>query len=286
MNEQKIRLVIPKGKIMSNVMKLLNDAGINLYTNDRLYRPIVDDKDMEIKIMKTQNIPTLVELGSHDIGFTGYDWIVETGAQVTELLDLHFDPVRIIAAIPKGVTLQELKSKRIIVASEYENISKIYLQQNNLDYVFLRTYGATEVYPPDDADMIIDNTSTGQTLEEHNLSAVATILESSTRFIANRKALENPAKAEKIEEMTMMFQAILDARERVMLEMNVPKDKFTDMVKSLPCMRSPTVSPLYGEQGYAVKVAVKKHEVRKLLPLLKKLGATDILEYKFEKVVL
>lgn len=286
MCEVKIKLVIPKGRILANVMKLLNDAGINLYTNDRLYRPIIDDKELEIKIMKTQNIPTLVELGSHDAGFTGYDWIAETGAEVAELLDLRFDPVRIVAAIPKGLTMNELKAKKLIVASEYENISKMFLQQNNLDYVFLRTYGATEVYPPDDADMIIDNTSTGQTLEEHNLTVIATILESSTRFIANRKALEDPVKAEKIEEMKLMFQAILDARERVMLEMNVPKDKFTDIVKALPCMRSPTVAPLYGEQGYAVKAAVKKYEVRKLIPLLKKLGATDILEYKFEKVVL
>lgn len=286
MSEFKIKLVIPKGRILASVMKLLNDAGINIYTNDRLYRPIVDDKELEIKIMKTQNIPTLVELGSHDAGFTGYDWLAETGAEVAELLDLKFDPVRIVAVIPRGLTMNELKAKKLIVASEYENISKMFLQQNNLDYVFLRTYGATEVYPPDDADMIIDNTSTGQTLEEHNLTIVATILESSTRFIVNRKALEDPVKAEKIEEMKLMFQAILDARERVMLEMNVPKDKFTDIVKALPCMRSPTVAPLYGEQGYAVKAAVKKHEVRKLIPLLKKLGATDILEYKFEKVVL
>lgn len=286
MNEAKIKLVIPKGKILASVVKLLNDAGISLYMNDRLYRPVINDKELDIKIMKPQNIPTLVELGSHDAGFTGYDWIAETKAEVVELLDLKFDPVRIVAAIPNGLTMSELKAKKLIVASEYENISKMFLRSNKLDYVFLRTYGATEVYPPDDADMIIDNTSTGQTLEEHDLTVVATILESSTRFIANRKALEDPAKAEKIEELRMMFQAILDARERVMLEMNVPKDKFMDIVKALPCMHSPTVAPLYGEQGYAVKAAVKKYEVGKLIPLLKKLGATDILEYKFEKVVL
>jgi len=133
--------------------------------------------------------------------------------------------------------------------------------------------------------MIIDNTSTGRTLKEHNLHIVAILLESSTRFIGNKGALVNPEKNEKISEMKMLFQGVLDARNRVMLEMNVPKEKFDEIVKVLPCMRSPTVAPLFGEQGYAVKVAVRRTEVAKLIPLLKKLGATDILEYDFRKVV-
>lgn len=133
--------------------------------------------------------------------------------------------------------------------------------------------------------MIIDNMATGRTLEEHGLKVIDTILESSTRFIANRKAMRDPWKKAKILEMKLLFRAILDARERVMLEMNVPKDKFDEIVRKLPCMRSPTVSSLYGEGGFAVKVAVKRTEVTKLIPLLKKLGATDILEYELRKVV-
>ena len=225
-------------------------------------------------------------MGSHDIGFTGYDWILETEANVIEIMDLQFDPVKIVAAIPEMLVKKDLGKRRIVVASEYEQIAAKYLEQKNYNYILLRTFGATEVFPPEDADMIIDNISTGRTLKEHNLQIVDTILESSTRFIANKEAINDPWKNEKIDEMKMIFQAVLDARQRVMLEMNVPKEKFNKIVKFLPCMRSPTVSPLYGEQGYAVKVAVKKHEVIKLIPLLKKYGATDILEYDFRKLVL
>jgi ATP phosphoribosyltransferase len=282
----KLRIALPKGRLLDNVVNLFEDAGINIQFSQRLYRPISNDPELEIKIMKPQNIPQLIELGSHDIGFTGYDWVVETSANIEELLDIKTDPVKIVSITHSSTTEQELASRKIKVASEYENISKKYIQQKGYNYVFLRTYGATEVFPPDDADIIIDNTSTGRTIEEHNLKIVDHILDSSTRLYANKDALKDPSKAEKIEELKMLFQAVLDARERVMLEMNIPKNKFEEIVKILPCMRSPTIAPLYGEMGYAVKIAVKKEEARKLIPLLKKMGATDILEFKFNKVVI
>lgn len=281
----KLRIVIPKGRIFENVVKLLNEAGIYMQVNERGYRPIVNNPEIEIKIMKPQNIPKLVELGSHDIGFTGYDWIVETGVDIAEIMDLKLNPVKIIAAVPQNLSDKSLRKKKLVVASEYENMATSFLKKGRYNYVFLRTYGTTEVFPPDDADMIIDNTATGRTLTEHNLRTIATLLNSSTRFIANKKSLKDAWKREKIDEMKILFQSVLDARERVMLEMNIPKEKFKTIVKILPCMRSPTVAPLYGEQGYAVKVAVKRTEVIKLIPLLKKLGATDILEYEFRKVV-
>jgi len=283
---RKLKVVVPKGRIYGNVVKLIADAGITLQTNDRVYRPCVSDSELEVKIMKPQNIPKLVELGSHDVGFTGYDWVIETGADVVEVMDLKLDPVKIIVAAPRTLLSENLFKRQIVVASEYEKIAREFLQKEGYDSVFLRTYGATEVFPPDDADMIIDNTTTGTTLREHDLCVISTILESSTRFIANREALTEQWKSQKIQEMKMVFQAILDARERVLLEMNVPKEKFEEIIRILPCMRSPTVAPLYGERGYAVKVAVKKKEVARLIPLLKKLGATDILEYEMRKVVI
>lgn len=283
---QKLKMVIPKGRICDNVADLLNEAGFKLRIEERIYRPSISDPEIEVKLMKPQNIPKLVELGSHDIGFTGYDWIVETKADVDELLDLKFDPVRIVAASPKTMFDQDLHQKKIVVASEYEQIAKAFLDKEHYNYVFLRTYGATEVFPPDDADMIIDNSATGRSLKEHNLTVIATIFESSTRLIANHDALHDPWKKVKIQEMKMLFQSVLDARERVMLEMNIPKEKFEQIIKILPCMRAPTVAPLHSGQGYAVKVAVKKEEVTKLIPLLKKLGATDILEYDIRKVVI
>lgn len=282
---QKLKMVIPKGRICSNVIRLLNDSGFGVEVDERVYVPRIEDPEIEAKIMKPQNIPRLLELGSHDVGFTGYDWIIETQTDVAEIMDLGFDKVKIVAAVSENLLNTDFRQKKLIVASEYEKIATQFLEQNKYNYILLRTFGATEVFPPDDADMIIDNVSTGRTLLEHNLHVIDTIMESSTRFVTNKNAMKDSWKKEKINEMKMIFQAVLDARQRVMLEMNVPKEKLTEIVKLLPCMRSPTVAPLYGEQGYAVKIAVKKHEVIKLIPLLKKYGATDILEYDFRKVV-
>ena len=282
---EKFKLVIPKGRIHKNVVKLLEDIGIRVEADERTYRPIVSAPEMYVKIMKPQNIPKLVEIGAHDAGFTGYDWILETGADVVELLDTGFDPVKIVAAIPVTSDWDTLKKKKLIAASEYENITKKFLEEEGVDYIFIRTFGATEVFPPEDADLIVDNSATGRTLEMNRLKVIKELFHSSTRFIANKKALEDPWKREKIEELLMLFRAVLNARERVMLEMNVPADKFEEIVKILPCMRAPTVAPLYGDQGYAIKIAVKKDEVRTLIPLLKKMGATDILEYELRKVI-
>ena len=283
---QKLKIVVPKGRIQDGVVRLMTEAGFGMEIDKRVYTPQADDPDMEIKIMKPQNIPQLVELGSHDAGFTGHDWLVETGADVVEILDLGLDPVKIVAAMPGQMLGRDMTKKKLVVASEYCGITEKYLKGKKYDYVLLRTYGATEVFPPDDADMIVDNISTGRTLKEHGLAIVDTILESSTRFIANRKTMEDAEKAEKINTIKLLLQSVLDARQRVMLEMNIPEDRLEDLVAMLPCMKSPTVAPLYGQKGYAVKVAVKRSEVARLIPLLKKLGASDILEYDFRKVVI
>lgn len=283
---KKLRVVIPKGRIFNNVVHLLNEAGISLDVADRGYRPVVSDPEIDAKIMKPQNIPRLLEIGSHDIGFSGYDWVVETGASVEEIMDLTFDPVHIVAAIPNWLSEQDLRTRRFVAASEYENITRTYLDRHKYDYIFVRTHGATEVFPPDDADMIVDNTASGRTLKEHDLKIIAEIMTSSTRFFAHPAALQDSWKREKIERLQMLFSAILDARGRVMLEMNVPAERLEEIIKVLPCMRAPTVAPLYHDQGYAVKVAVKKQQAVELIPLLKKMGATDILEYEFKKVVI
>ena len=265
--------------------RLFADAGFSITLSDRTYRPDPGAGWLDMKVMKPQNVGELLELGSHDAGFTGIDWIRESGADVEEVIDLGFDRVSIVAAVPQAFGEDVLRSKKLVVATEYVSLAKAWLEKSGYRYRILRTYGATEVFPPDDADMIIDNTSSGQTLRDNGLKIIGTILESSTRFVASHAALADAEKRNRIEELAMLFRAVLDGRDRVMLEMNIPRDRFEAVVNGLPAMRSPTVAPLFGDGGYAVKIAVSRHDVPGIIPRLKKLGALDIVEYDLRKVV-
>ncbi len=282
----RLRLVIPKGRLHRAVVGVLNECGVGVEVDDRVYVPRVADPDIDAKLVKPQNIPQLVEIGAHDAGFCGLDWVRESGARVDEVLDLGFDPVRIVAAVPEGTPPDSLAGRTLVVASEYENLTRKFLEGRGYRYVFLRTYGATEVFPPDDADMIIDNVASGRTLGRHRLQPLAELMSSSTWFIANPGARADPWKREKIAQLRMLLQSVLDARERVMLEMNVPAARLADVVAVLPCMRSPTVARLFTDDGYSVKAAVPRAGLARLLLTLKGLGAGDILETEFRKVLL
>ncbi len=280
-----VKILLPKGRIYENVIRLFSESGISINTSNRSYFPTVSDPSLAVKIMKPQNIAPILDLGRHDAGFTGWDWVMERSADVVEIMDLALDPVSIVLAAPSGETPESLKKRKIVVATEYEKLARDYLTANGYDFTIIKSFGTTEVFPPDDADAIVDNTSSGTTLRENGLDILATILKSSTRFIASKAAMANPAKAERLRELATVFQAILEAEGRVMLEMNVPKEKLDDIVAALPCMRAPTVSSLFHDSGYAVKAAVPRKITGVLIPKLKKLGASDILEYAIRKVV-
>ena len=284
----KLKILIPKGRIFDNVSRIFSEAGYPVSLADRTYRPVIDCEWLEAKIMKPQNVGELLALNRHDAGFTGLDWLLEKGADVVRIMDLGMDRVRIVAAAPLETGDQELLSQDIVVATEYEEIAKRWLTESGYHYrKIIRTYGATEVFPPDDADMIIDNTSTGQTLKDNGLRIVASIMESSTWFVASREAMEDPEKRGRLEELKTLFEAVLTARHYVMLEMNVDKNRYDELMAFLKAegMRSPTVSPLFEDKGYAVKIASQKERVPALLPQLKKHGAADILEFSLGKVV-
>lgn len=280
-----LKFVLPKGRQFKSISQLLADSGIKLAGNERNYRPACNDPELEIKMLKSQNIPPLLALGQHDIGFAGKDWIEEQSADVVSVLDLGFDPVRIVASIPEDWDWEEVKARKLIAVSEYSNISSRYLEKEGIDYTFIRAFGATEVFPPEDADLVIDNTSTGTTLKENRLKIVATLMESSTQFIANPRTLDDPAKRNKIEDMVLLFQSVLEGRKRVLLEMNVDEGRLEEVVNTLPSMKSPTISKLYRQDGFAVKAAILKSEVRDLLPRLRAAGASDILETPIRKVM-
>ncbi len=288
---EKLKILLAKGRIYESVYELLSDVGISIHLPDRTYFPTTNQKDLAFQVVKPQIVSNLLANNKADVGFSGKDWIYENGVedQVEEIMDLGFDPVRIVAAIPDTVDYDALLKGHVTIATEYQTLSKKWVENNKIDGTIFRTWGTSEGFVQDNEDSIaqilIDNTSTGSSLKANRLKIVDTLMESSTRMYASKTAMADPEKRQKIMELKMLFCAVMDARGRVMLEMNVAKDKFEDMVKSLPAMRSPTVAPLYSDDGYAVKIAVNKSEVPTLLPKLKEFGATDIVEYELRKVI-
>lgn len=282
---QPLKMVIPKGRIYNKVTQLLEEMGIRLIGSDRSYRPKVLDSALEVKLLKSQNISPLLALGQHDIGFSGWDWVLEQKADVEDLLDLGFDPVSIVAAIPDHWQWQEVKSRPLIAVSEYKQIATQYLDQQNIEYTFIRSSGATEVFPPEDADLVIDNCSSGSTLAANHLKIVDTIMTSTTHFIANKNALEDANKKAMIDDLLLLMKAVLAGRARVLLEMNCSEEQVDHIVELLPAMRAPTVAKLYRSSAFSVKAAVKQVETKSLIPKLIQAGATDILELPIRKVL-
>lgn len=288
---EKLKILLAKGRIYESVYELLNDVGISIHLPERTYFPTTNQKDLAFQVVKPQITSFLLSENKADLGFSGKDWVYENGVEdkVEEIMDLGFDPVKIVAAIPETKDLEALLKNSVTIATEYQSLSKKWVESKKINGKIFRTWGTSEGFVQDTEDamaqILIDNTSTGSSLKANRLKIVDTLMESSTRMYASKEAMKNPQKKQKILELKMLFEAVLNARGRVMLEMNVAKDKFDSLVKGLPSMRSPTVSPLFGDNGYAVKIAVNKCEVPTLLPKLQSLGATDILEYELRKVV-
>ena len=288
---EKLKILLAKGRIYESVYELLNDVGISIHLPERTYFPTTNQKDLAFQVVKPQITSFLLSENKADLGFSGKDWVYENGVEdkVEEIMDVGFDPVRIVAAIPETKDLETLLKNPVTIATEYQSLSKKWVESKKINGKIFRTWGTSEGFVQDTEDamaqILIDNTSTGSSLKANRLKIVDTLMESSTRMYASKEAMKNPQKKQKILELKMLFEAVLNARGRVMLEMNVAKDKFDSLVKGLPSMRSPTVSPLFGDNGYAVKIAVNKCEVPTLLPKLQSLGATDILEYELRKVV-
>lgn len=281
-----VHLALPKGRIQPGVESLLAQAGIRVRTGARDYRPTVSSGAFETKLLKPQNIVEMLAAGSRDLGFAGADWVVEKGVELVELLDTGLDPVRLVAAAHADTLIGgALPGGPLVVASEYERIARDWMERRGIDGRFVRTYGATEVFPPEDADVIVDNSATGATLAANGLVVLDEILVSSTRLYASPQALELPDKRREIEALTLCLQAVVEARGRAMLELNVALDQLERVVEILPCMREPTVAGLHGEGGCAVRAAVARDVLPRLVPELKARGATDIVVSTCEQIV-
>jgi ATP phosphoribosyltransferase-like protein len=193
--------------------------------------------------------------------------------------------VSVVAAATPAFADGGLAEAPFIVASEYERMTRGWLERSGLRATVVRSYGATEVFPPEDADCIVDNMATGETLRANGLVIVDELMRSSTRLYANPHALERSAKRERIERLVLLLRSVLDARQRVMLEVNVPAERLSAVIAVLPSMREPTMSPLHGDQGFAVKAAVPRTDLPRVIPEIKARGGTDIIVTALAQIV-
>ncbi len=285
-NDNLLRLGIPKGRMAEGVNRLMADAGIQIQSAAREYRPEVSLGGFETKLLKPQAIVKMLQLGSRDIGFAGADWVEEFGGAVVELLDTGLDQVRVVVAAPGGKLRDSKELNRpLVVASEFERLTEQWIERQKLQAKFLRSFGATEVYPPEDADCIIDVVATGATLKANGLNVIEEIMTSTTRLYAAPAVLDQPDQRVRIDELILLLQSVLNARRRVMVEINVTGEVLERVVNALPCMREPTISPLHGNQGFAIKVAAPRQGLPALITKIKALGGTDIVVSQLTQIV-
>ncbi len=281
-----VHLALPKGRMQEGVLRLLEDAGIRLTFDRRGYRPVLSLPGFETKLLKPQNIVEMLHLGSRDIGFAGADWVAEKGAELVELLDTGLDPVRIVAAAPADFLDGGTPARSpFVVATEYEQLTRRWLAARGHEARIVHSYGATEVFPPEDADCIVDNTATGATLRANGLVIFDELMRSSTRLYAHPGALEDRRRREIIEHFVLLLRSVLAARERVMLELNVSAECLEAVVEILPCMREPTIARLHHEAGFAVKAAVPRARLPELIREIKSRGGTDIVVFDIAQIV-
>ncbi|HTJ30666.1 MAG TPA: ATP phosphoribosyltransferase [Acidobacteriaceae bacterium] len=288
----KIRLGIPKGSLQDATISLFKRAGWNIYADGRSYFPSIDDKEIECMLIRAQEMARYVEHGVLDAGLTGIDWVVESGLNVTSITSLTYAKqsrrkVRWVLAVPEGSgyeKAEDLEGKTI--ATELVGVTKSYFEKKGVNVKVEFSWGATEVKPPMLADAIVEVTETGSSLKANRLSIIDTVMESETHLIASQAAAADPWKREKIESIALMLRAAIDAQAQVGLMLNVEKKNLQTVVGVLPALNSPTISELSNPEWVAVNTILEESTVREVVPKLKAAGATGIVEYPLNKVVL
>lgn len=288
-----IDIAIPKGSLLNQTLQLFEQAGLEIKRTEREYNArIADPRIGKVKILRPQEIPAYVSKGYFDLGISGTDWIMESRADVTTVTELNYGKqgpgkVKVAVAVPDG---QDIKSARDIkpgsrVATEYPNLTKSFFDSLNIPVEVQFSYGATEAKVPELTDVVVDLTETGSTLRKNGLKIVDVILESTSELIANKKSWSDQEKHEDIMAIETLLSAVIRARGKVLLDMNVPEANVKDVIAILPSMKNPTVSKLYNSGFCAVESVVDRSQVNLLIPRLKKAGAEDILEMAISKIV-
>jgi len=282
---------LPKGSLQESTLKLLAMAGYEFLVNGRNYFPQCNDSDIQGIFIRAQEIAKYVEHGVLDVGLTGKDWIIENDANVIEVCELlyaksSFKPVRWVLAVPENSDIQsvkDLEGKKI--ATEAVNITKKYLNKFNVKACVEFSWGATEVKTPSLVDAIVELTETGNSLRANNLRIIDTVLESTTRLIANKQSYSEPEKRKKIDNIALLLQGAINAKGKAGLKFNIPKKKVESLKQSIPAMKQPTVSQLLDAEWVALEVIIDESVIKTIIPDLKKHGATDLIEYPLNKVI-
>ena len=291
MSKQVLKLGIPAGSLQEATAELFKKAGYNIKFSSRSYYPEVDDCEIECLLVRAQEMARYVELGVLDAGITGYDWILENESNVVEICELMFSkvsrrPVRWVLCVPNDSPVQsakDLAGKRI--ATEVVKLTEKYFAKHGVEVIVEFSWGATEVKPPRLADAIVEVTETGSSLRANNLRIVDEVLQSTTRFIANKAAFADPWKRTKLDNISLMLQGCLSAEGKVGLMMNVRRVDLERILSLLPALQKPTVSSLSDPEWVAVNTILEESYVRSTVPGLKAAGARGIVEYQITKII-
>jgi ATP phosphoribosyltransferase len=286
-----LKLGIPKGSLQETTISIFKKAGFNIKPNGRSYYPDIDDMEIQCILIRAQEMARYVEEGVIDCGITGNDMIVESNADVVELAELLYakrglGKVKWVVAVPVDSEIKKVKDlEGKHIATEAVNLTKKYLEKHGVSARVEFSWGATEAKPPQLADAIIEVTETGESLKENNLRVIDMVMESTTRFIANKSAAEDAWKRNKMEKIIMLLKGALYAEEKVGLKMNIQSKDLSSVLALLPALKKPTINSLTESGWMAIEVIVDERTVRDLIPKLKKAGAEGIIEYPLNKVI-
>ena len=289
---KKLKLGLPKGSLQEATIKVFEKAGFNIYVSGRSYFPSIDDEEIKPVLLRAQEISRYVEEEALDCGITGADWVLENRSKVTSLADLVYAKqtavkVRWVLAVPEKSsikTVKDLAGKKI--ATEVVNVTKDYLKKHKVKADVEFSWGATEAKVADGlVDAVVELTETGSSLRAHKLRIIATICESTTQFVVNKKALKDPWKKKKMDQITMLLKGAIDAGSMVGLKMNIEEKNLTKVLSLLTSLKNPTVSPLSQKNWFAVETVIDEGTVRSIIPKLKVSGAQGIIEYPLNKLI-
>ena len=289
-----LRLVLPKGSLEKATLALFEEADLRVRRDSIVsYKATIDDpRVVDVRILRPQEIPQYVADGLFDLGITGRDWVEETASDVVSLGELRYskatsNPVRIIVAVPEDAPWQSASDlpQGVKVASEYPELTRRFFEDRGIDADVRLSHGATEAKVPDIVDCIVDITETGRALRAAGLKIIDTMLTSYTELVANNDSYADPAKRHAMHQLRTLLEGVLEARDKVLVKLNVAAEALDQVISLLPSMKSPTVNELYAKSGYAVEAVVAKKTINTLIPALKDAGASDIIELPIAKIV-